>query len=142
MYDYVQCCDEVQCLVSGQVPRALVDVLPYIARLDPGHPLTTLWQSEGLGRNWGIELLTRSPIKSLRMHFKKFLSARLPDGRVTLFRFYDPRVFRTYLLAASAIERRPWFLHVERYHVGGAAPGHFHDFWLCDDGLCDGDASV
>lgn len=97
LFDYIQTCAEYQCLISGNVPPNLAPALPYIVTLLPGEPLTEAWEQGRLCQNWGIAFKSNLAISDLRMHFKKFLSAKLPDGTVALFRFYDPRVLRTYL---------------------------------------------
>lgn len=128
LYDYVQCCAEHQCLISGDVSRELATALPYLVHLGEGEPLTEAWRRDGMGKNWGIALESRASIDDLRLHFKKFLSAKLPDGAVVLFRFYDPRVFRTYIGSATDQERRPWFSLVTRYSVEGEEAGYLHEF--------------
>jgi hypothetical protein len=96
----------------------------------------------GDGRNWGLQFRSALPIDRLRLHFKKFLTARLPGGERILFRFYDPRVFRTYMRAASAEERRPWFEGVSLYSVEGEQPGGRHVFSLIGGRLYDSAKAV
>ena len=127
-----------QCLVSGDVPAELAATLPYVVRMQTGEPLADAWRDTGSGRNWGILLQSTLPIDQLRIHFKKFINAKLPDGTVALFRFYDPRVFRTYLRAAAPEERAPWFSGIERFSVESEQPGMFHDFRLENGQLFDG----
>jgi len=121
---------EWQCLIGGKLAPALAPALPYLVRLRSGDPLTERWQSEGTGRNWGLQFRSALPIDRLRLHFKKFLTASLPDGKTVLFRFYDPRVFRTYMRAASNEERRPWFEGISLYSAEGEQPGVRHIFSL------------
>jgi hypothetical protein len=133
---------EWQCLIAGKLAPALAAALPYLVRLRPGGRLTERWQSEGVGRNWGLQFRSALPTDRLRLHFKKFLTARLPDGKTVLFRFYDPRVFRTYMRAASPEERRPWFEGVSVFSVEGERPGVQHVFSLVDGRLHDGAVPV
>lgn len=113
----MQCCAEFQCLISGDVPLELATALPYLVALGEGEPLTEAWRREGTGKNWGIAFESGAGIDDLRLQFKKFLTAKLPDGTVALFRFYDPRVFRVFLGSAIPDERRAWFKLVQRYAV-------------------------
>ena len=131
-----------QCLVSGDVAPVLAAALPYVVRLRSGEPLADAWRNVGAGRNWGILLQSALPIDQLRIHFKKFINAKLPDGTVALFRFYDPRVFRTYMRAAHPEERAPWFKGIARYSVESAQPDHYHDFRLEQGRLFDGSSPV
>jgi len=56
----------------------------------------------------------------VRRHLRQFLQAQLPDGRVVLFRFYDPRVWRTYLPTCEPVELQRWFTGIDEY--GAEAP--------------------
>jgi hypothetical protein len=131
-----------QCLVSGAVAPVLAATLPYVVLMKTGEPLADAWRAHGAGRNWGIMLQSGLPIDQLRIHFKKFINAKLPDGTVALFRFYDPRVFRTYIRAATAEERAPWFAGIARFSVEAEEPGRFHDFQLLNGQLYDGPMQV
>ena len=142
LIDLVQSCGEQQCLISGDIPPVLAATLPYVVRLQAGEPLTEAWKTRGTGQNWGILFQSDDPIEQLRLHFKKFLNAKLPDGTIALFRFYDPRVFRTYIRAATLDDRVPWFKAVSRYWVEGAEPGQFHDFRVEGGRLFDGDSAI
>jgi len=127
-----------QCLVSGEVSPVLAAALPYVVPMRKGEPLADAWSAHGSGRNWGILLQSSRRAEGLRTHFKKFINAMLPDGTVALFRFYDPRVFRTFIAAATPDERAPWFDGIDRYSVESATPGQFHDFRLAGGALYDG----
>jgi len=102
---------------------------PYLVRIDEDSPLMAAWTDRGAGRNWGILCESAMEFASLRRHFKKFLNARLPDGTVALFRFYDPRVFNTYIRACTADEAAPWFNGVTRYSVEDE-DGTVHEYRL------------
>jgi len=131
-------CDKAECLFSGELDPALAAAAPHLVRIDEGSPLMAAWQERGAGRNWGILCQSDVEFDALRRHFKKFLNARLPDGTVALFRFYDPRVFNTYISACTPKEAAPWFRGVRRYSVEGEG-GAVHDYRLRDGRVCDGD---
>jgi Domain of unknown function (DUF4123) len=131
-----------QCLVSGDLAPELAATMPYIVRLRPGEALADAWRDHGSGRNWGILFETTRGSDWMRLHFKKFLNAKLPDGMIALFRFYDPRVFRTYLRAATPQEAAAWFDGIERYSVESETPGAFHDFRFHNGQLYDGQHAV
>jgi hypothetical protein len=99
------------------------------------------WKERGLGRSWGLLCESELPFDTLRRHFKKFLNARLADGTVALFRFYDPRVFHSYIRACSPEERAPWFNGIVQYTVEGKE-GLIHNFRLRRGQLYDGDVLV
>ena len=127
-----------QCLFSGDVHPTLAAASPHIALVDPKEPLIQIWQKHGAGRNWGIMCESDLDFATLRRHFKKFLTAKLPDGTVALFRFYDPRVFNTYIRACTPEERAPWFNGVKQYSVEGEG-GAVHNYRLRGGRLFDGD---
>ena len=137
LYDLVQCCTEYQCLISGDVPYELATALPYLVQLDEGAPLTEAWPRDGLGKHWGVAFESSSSIDHLRLHFKRFLNAKLPDGTIALFRFYDPRVFRTYIRSATSEERELWFAGIDRFSVEGSDVGQLHDFELVNGHMYD-----
>ena len=82
------------------------------------------------------------PIADLQRHFRRFLQAKLPDGMIVLFRFYDPRVFNTYIRAATAQERAQWFDGVLQYAVEAEGGQTMHQYWLESGRLRDGDSIV
>jgi len=51
----------------------------------------------------------------VRRHLRQFLQAQLPSGEVVLFRFYDPRVWRTYLPTCEAAVLQQWFTGIAEY---------------------------
>jgi len=126
LHPLVTGCREAQCLVAGEVPGVLAATLPYLVRLDPAEPLLSLWRTAGAGRGWGVMIQADLAIDALRLRLKRFLNARLPDGSVVWFRFYDPLVLRTILHASTPAELAPWFRGVVRFLVEGERPGRLH----------------
>lgn len=142
LYELVQCCAVFQCLIAGDAPYELATALPYLVRLDEGAPLTEAWQSIGSGKHWGLAFESSSSIDHLRLHFKRFLNAKLPDGAIALFRFYDPRVFRTYILSATGDELETWFAGINRFSAEAPVVGQLDDFEFIDGQLYDRGALV
>ena len=138
LHDLVSAAPQSLCLFKGrnlapEVQRAA----PWLVRLDPGGQVLSLWQQHGRAANWGIMAWSHAPIAQLQRHFRRFLQAKLPDGMVVLFRFYDPRVFNTYLRAATPEERAPWFAEVVQFAVEPAGDA-VHDFRMHEGRLFDG----
>ena len=117
LHDLVKQSSHHECLFSGDVPRVLAAASPYLVLADRRDALMNEWQKRGRAGNWGIFCESMMKFDELRRHFKKFLNAQLPDGTVALFRFYDPRVFNTYICACTPDEREPWFKGVSQYLV-------------------------
>ena len=131
-------CKEQNCLFSGDVAPVLAAASPHLVKLDENEPLLQAWREKGRGRHWGLFIEAELPLHPLRRHFKKFLNAKLPDGTVALFRFYDPRVFNTYIRACTPEEAGPWFDGVRQYSVEGEA-GAIHNYRFRGGRLLDGD---
>lgn len=135
----VQSCREHLCLFKGRnLDPDMLTAAPWLVRIDPAEPLLGVWQQHGHGASWGLMVLSDLPIERLQRHFRRFLQAKLPDGMIVLFRFYDPRVFNTYIRAATPEERAPWFDGVEQFSVEGAGGTATHHYRLLDGGLYDG----
>jgi hypothetical protein len=120
---------------------ALQAASPWLVRLEKTDPLMGIWDQHGRGQNWGIMVDSDLSTNELHRHFRRFLQAKLPTGTIALFRFYDPRVFNTYIRAARPAEREPWFRGVRQYAVEGAQ-GVTHQYRLHGPQLLDGNAPV
>jgi hypothetical protein len=141
LIELVQQSKSSECLFSGKIDPVLEAASPHLVELVEGEPLLAAWQQRGAGNNWGIFTESDLPIDRLRRHFKKFLNAKLPDGTIALFRFYDPRVFNTYIRACTPAEYAPWFDGVRQYSVEGES-GAIHNYRMRGGRLYDGDAQI
>jgi Domain of unknown function (DUF4123) len=125
------------CLFGGDVEEPLNRAAPYLVNLKAQEPLFRAWRTAGRGQAWGIMCRSGLPLDGLRRHFRHFLMAKLPDGTVAQFRFYDPRVFNPFLSSCTADELGPWFQGVSAYLAEDQATGAFHEFTLRDGQLHD-----
>lgn len=137
----VQACKNHVCLLVGDVAPVLQAAAPWLVKIDDADPLMPTWQAHGRNGNWGIMCDSELSMNDLRRHFRKFLQAKLPDGMIALFRFYDPRVFSTYIRAALPEERAPWFDGVRQYAVEGEG-GVMHQYRLSRGRLMDGAVAI
>ena len=108
---------EQACLFAGELADPLARAAPYLCVLGQDDPLFHAWRDEGWGRAWGITFRSGASLTELRRHFRKNLQAILPDKTVALFRFFDPRVWRTYLPSCSPEDLQTWFELVQEYLV-------------------------
>ena len=97
---------EFVCLYRGELEPDMVEVAPYLVRLNPDTPFTNWVLADGWGQSWGIFALSTVDLERLRRHFRSFLMVKSPDGRQLYFRYYDPRVLRVYLPTCNAEELR------------------------------------
>jgi hypothetical protein len=108
---------EYVCLYRGELAPDVAEVAPYLVQLEPETDFTRWVISEGWGKHWGIFGASTSDLRTLRHHFRTFLTVYDSDGRPMLFRYYDPRVLRTYLPTCNSGELTTVFGPVQRYLV-------------------------
>lgn len=113
---------EFRCLYAGRLPRLLELNAPQLVELVPTNRLTLRWIDEGWGRAWGVFIRIADP-SNLRHHLRKNLLAQDEDGHRLLFRWYDPRVLRTYLPTCTADEARRFFGPAEAFATEDADGG-------------------
>lgn len=120
---------EYRCLFGGTLDPEVEKVAPYIVRLDPGSNFPKILQGYGWVNHWGITCHAPARIMDVRRQLRRNLEVRLPLGEVSLFRFYDPRVWVPFMLASSgAAELDPWFDPIDAYwapHPKTGATMHF-----------------
>jgi hypothetical protein len=105
-------------LYRGEKAKEYAHLAPYIAQIDPSD---LEWIQKKLwAAPWGYFVLTRADLTSLRSHFRRYLTVKLPNGSKVLFRFYDPRVVRTYLESSDAATTRQFFGPVQGLGISGA----------------------
>ena len=108
---------EYCCLYRGELPPDIATVAPYLVRLEPDNKFTEWVLSEGWGAHWGIFAVSTGNLRSLRDHFRQFHTVELPDQQTVLFRYYDPRVLRTFLPACNPAELTTFFGPIHSFIV-------------------------
>jgi uncharacterized protein DUF4123 len=92
------------CLYSGDLSWQMQMTAPYLVQLEREDRFTRYLIANGWGASWGTFLRTETGIKQLRRHLRQFLRVRDETGRRLIFRYYDPRVLRTYLPTCARLE--------------------------------------
>jgi hypothetical protein len=108
---------EYFCLYRGELPRDMAEVAPYLVHLQINTEFSSWVTAEGLGKHWGIFALSMADLRILRQHFRGFLTVYDPNTRPMLFRYYDPRVMRTYLPTCNSDELAAIFGPVDSFLV-------------------------
>jgi hypothetical protein len=93
--------DAVHCLYRGDAKIRLANYAPYLFRVDPGDSAIHRFLSNGWGLNWYILLTSSYPIDEVLTQLRKTLIVNSETGKALYFRFYDPRVLRSYLPLCS-----------------------------------------
>jgi len=118
-------------LYDGEHARSMAWVAPYLVTLPKAATYLPWLATVGWGKSWGTYCTSQLPPDRLRAHFRRFLLVRdEQDGREMCFRFYDPRVMRTFLPATTPREAAAFFAGVSSFLVEGEDPGTLLRFTL------------
>lgn len=91
----------MHCLYSGDTRIRLANYAPYLFRIDLGNPIIRRFLAEGWGHGGYILLSSASTVQDILIQLRKTLIVRSEAGKNLYFRFYDPRVLRSYLPLCS-----------------------------------------
>ena len=111
--------EECQSLYEGEQGQQLGRVAPYLTRVPPRSKLLEVLISLGWGESWGVFLTCHQPLAEVRKHFRHFLMVEMEGGKQGYFRFYDPRVLRTYLPTCTAAETKEFYGPVQAFFMEG-----------------------
>jgi len=100
---------EYDCLRRGELKPDVAEVAPYLVRLEPGAEFTRWVLEQGWGQHWGIFALSPAQLREMRRHLRTLTVVSDPSSKLLWFRFYDPRVLRTYLPTCNAEDLRAMF---------------------------------
>jgi hypothetical protein len=103
------------CLYRGELSPDLQYVAPYLVYMLPEMEFTNWLLSECWGKHWGIFAQSALTLTAMRRHFRSLLTVYDETGKPMLFRYYDPRVFLTYLPTCSNEELEDFFGSVTYY---------------------------
>src|SRR4051812_19633565 len=110
---------EYCCLYRGELEPDIATVAPYLVRLEAEDKFSERVLTEGWGVHWGIFVQAQATLRALRDHFRQFHMVELPDQRTVLFRYYDPRVLRTFLPVCNAAELTTFFGPIQIFLAEG-----------------------
>jgi hypothetical protein len=102
---------EFGCLFAEENDPVMLTRAPYLARVREKSGLLNWLLEDGWGRDWGIYVMAEpgTDIEGLLRDLRELQHARLPDRRVVLFRFFDPRVWRPFYPTCDATQLRLLF---------------------------------
>lgn len=83
----------------------------YLARIEADSATADWIASSGWGKHWGIFIAAPAgtDFDDMLRHLREMAQVRLPDGRIVFFRFYDPRVWRTFLPSCDMPQQQHLF---------------------------------
>ena len=116
-----QVAPDAACLFEGALDPMLSAAAPWLVKLEAGDAATQMALREGWNGHWGIVLVTDADLdlRAVRAHLRRVLRVRAPDGSSMLFRFYDPRAFRTVIPVLDPQARREFFGPIHGVYVEG-----------------------
>jgi hypothetical protein len=107
-------------LFSGKSAELMVDHAPYLLELTRRADVQKDLLARAGGKSWGIFVQSEGEFEALRSQLRRLTMVELPGGDVVLFRFYDPRVLRTFLPTCDAAQAAWVFAGVGMYLVESA----------------------
>jgi hypothetical protein len=102
---------EYSCLYAGDLSPRLQAAAPYLVHLAPGARFTGELLELGWGNSWGFFTIVPPDVtlQAHRRHLRTLLRVKDEEGRILVFRFYDPRVLRVYLPTCTEKEAALFF---------------------------------
>lgn len=100
---------ETVCLHRGKRAQELAWVAPYLVLLEAEDPFTQWLIETGWGKSRAAFVRSEASLNELSRHFRNCLTVYDDEGKSYFFRFYDPRVLRTYLPSCDKEEIRTVF---------------------------------
>jgi hypothetical protein len=126
------------CLFKGSLPPKLATAAPWLVCVDDLESDYVAWLvGAGWGRSWGTFFSSPRTLKDLYRHFRKFLMVKLESGPQVYFRFFDPRVARTFLPTCTDEELCRIFGPTTSWILEGEEPGTLVRFSLSEAGALE-----
>ena len=120
----------VYTLFSGDMAEAVAHVGPHMVAVGRPLPFLEKWV-ETIGSNAGVLLQTQADFDVLYVHLREiFVVTDEEEGQEYFFRYYDPRVIRTFLPTCTAEELKEFFGVVDRWIVEDKG-GTNYQIWRC-----------
>ena len=119
----------VYTLFSGDMAEAVAHAGPHLVAVGQPLPFLEKWV-ETMGRNAGILLQTTAELEVLYAHLREIFVVTDEEGQEYFFRYYDPRVIRTFLPTCTASELKEFFGVVDRWIVENKG-GKNYQIWRC-----------
>lgn len=108
-----------QCLFGGTLSEAVLRASPHVMAMPQPGALLDWWRQHGRGKSYGIACRGDVGMHALRLHLKTLLRVRLPDGRLVLFRFWDPRVLKIFMENSTPLEQARLFGPIRTFYSEG-----------------------
>lgn len=114
--------EEHQSLYNGETAEELAEVAPYLVSLPPGSQLLKKLLYHGWGKSWGVYFTCSASFEETRRHLRSLQFIEDEQGEELYFRYYDPRVLRTFLPTCTPQEANQFFGPVKSFWVEQKEP--------------------
>ncbi len=114
---------QYECLYRGELEPDLAEAAPYLVKLEEKGGLGEWILEQGWGNHWGVFARTAADLAALRRHLRTLMIVHDSAGKPMYFRYYDPRVLRTFLPTCSAAEVGEFFGPIQSFVLEGEDPG-------------------
>ena len=103
-------------LLDADTYLDVVPVGPWLIDLDKCSDLRRIWMAQVRDVEWGYTIQTTLQLADLRRHLRKFALAEIEgQPKPVLFRYFDARIIRAFLLETFTPEERQKFLAPMQY---------------------------
>ena len=124
-----------RCLFAGELEPDMASVAPYLVELDPSSAFTRRLLAEGWGQSWGVFLTSETPLPALWRHLRAQVQVYGPSLEPLYFRYYDPRVLRSYLPTCAPQQLAEFFGPVGFFFAEDDDPARAHVWSFADGAL-------
>ncbi len=111
---------EIRSLFLPDIQPRLWNVAPYLVPIDPAGGYLENW-ARRWGESAGILLVSNAEEEPLYQHLREMFVVQDEQQQEFFFRFYDPRVLRTFLPTCSPVQSQKFFGPVRTFVVEDAA---------------------
>lgn len=103
------------CLYNGKAAKNLQFAAPYIFDFRENKPLQSIMLSLTWGENCGLWMQANYSLEELKQVLRANHLVELPDSRKVYFRFFDPRVFPTFIKSLDSQDLRSFATGIKRF---------------------------
>jgi hypothetical protein len=107
---------DIQSLFEGESADGMADVAPYFFQINTKCDFLKNW-SRRWGRNAGILFVSKFGADEIRRHLRGIFVVTDEEAQEFFFRFYDPRVIRSYLPTCKPEDLVEFFGRIDRFLV-------------------------
>ena len=106
---------EHRSLYEGRSEEPLADLGPFLFTVPNDETFVNWYSSNGWGNAWGVLIETEASFDELFEHFRNFLLVKTDEDKELYFRFYDPRVLKTFLPTCRKDQLIQFFGPVDKF---------------------------